>query len=74
MDEQDFLGKRQQDFCKRTHLTNSLEFFEGIKEASGQGDPVDRVYLDFQKASDKVPYQRFLITLLCHGIRGKNSN
>uniref|UniRef100_A0A8C4XYG1 Reverse transcriptase domain-containing protein n=1 Tax=Gopherus evgoodei TaxID=1825980 RepID=A0A8C4XYG1_9SAUR len=29
------------------------------------------VYLDFQKAFDKVPHQRFLRKLSCHGIKGK---
>ncbi|CAM4564408.1 unnamed protein product [Caretta caretta] len=36
-----------------------------------KGDPVDIVYLDFQKAFDKVPHQRLLCKLSCHGIRGK---
>ena len=30
--------------------------------------PVDVVYLDFQKAFDKVPHQRLLLTLKAHGI------
>uniref|UniRef100_A0A8C3P942 Peptidase A1 domain-containing protein n=1 Tax=Chrysemys picta bellii TaxID=8478 RepID=A0A8C3P942_CHRPI len=36
-----------------------------------QGDPVDIVYLDFQKAFVKVPHQRLLHKVSCHGIRGK---
>ncbi|CAM5122732.1 unnamed protein product [Eretmochelys imbricata] len=32
---------------------------------------MDIVYLDFQKAFDKVPHQRLLRKLSCHGIRGK---
>ncbi|CAM5109632.1 unnamed protein product [Eretmochelys imbricata] len=36
-----------------------------------KGDPVDIVYLDFQKAFDKVSHQRLLCKLSCHGIRGK---
>ncbi|CAM4640541.1 unnamed protein product [Lepidochelys kempii] len=36
-----------------------------------KGDPVDIVYLDFQKAFDKVPHQRLLSKVSCHGIRGK---
>ncbi|CAM5126087.1 unnamed protein product [Eretmochelys imbricata] len=35
------------------------------------GGSVDIVYLDFQKAFDKVPHQRLLRKLSCHGIRGK---
>ncbi|CAM4524802.1 unnamed protein product [Lepidochelys olivacea] len=36
-----------------------------------KGDPVDIVYLDFQKALDKVPHQRLLSKVSSHGIRGK---
>ena len=32
------------------------------------GSPVDAVYLDFQKAFDKVPHQRLLLKLKAHGI------
>ncbi|CAM4495757.1 unnamed protein product [Caretta caretta] len=32
---------------------------------------MDIVYLDFQKAFDKVPHQRILSKVSCHGIRGK---
>ena len=32
------------------------------------GSPVDVVYLDFQKAFDKVPHQRLLFKLKAHGI------
>ena len=30
--------------------------------------PVDIIYLDFQKAFDKVPHQRLLLKLKAHGI------
>ena len=33
--------------------------------------PVDVVYIDFQKAFDKVPYQRLLLKLKAHGIRNE---
>ena len=33
------------------------------------GSPVDIIYLDFQKAFDKVPHQRLLLKLKAHGIR-----
>ena len=32
------------------------------------GSPVDIIYLDFQKAFDKVPYQRLLLKLKARGI------
>ena len=33
-----------------------------------EGSPVDIIYLDFQKAFDKLPHQRLLLTLKAHGI------
>uniref|UniRef100_A0A8C3TGZ7 Ataxin 7 like 1 n=1 Tax=Chelydra serpentina TaxID=8475 RepID=A0A8C3TGZ7_CHESE len=60
----------QHVFCKgKSCLTNLLEFFEGINKHVDKGDPVDIVYLDFQKAFDKVPHQRLLSKVSCHGIR-----
>ncbi|KAG6940840.1 hypothetical protein G0U57_011320 [Chelydra serpentina] len=70
--EHKLLGKSQHGFCKgKSCLTNLLEFFEGVNKHVDKGDPVDIVYLDFQKAFDKVPHQRLLHKLSCHGIRGK---
>ena len=37
------------------------------------GCPVDVLYLDFQKAFDKVPHQRLLSKLEALGITGKVS-
>ena len=33
-----------------------------------EGSPVDVIYLDFQKAFDKVPYQRLILMLKSHGM------
>ena len=33
-----------------------------------EGFPVDIIYLDFQKAFDKVPHQRIILKLKSHGI------
>ena len=33
-----------------------------------EGSPVDNIYLDFQKAFDKVPHQRLLLKLKAHGM------
>ena len=45
----------------------SLMFFEEITKWVDDRSPVDVVYLDFQKAFDKVPHQRFLLKLKAHG-------
>ena len=47
----------------RSCLTNLLCFFEEITKWVDDGSPVDVVYLDFQKAFDKVPHQRLLLKL-----------
>ena len=33
-----------------------------------EGSPVDIIYLDFQKAFDKVPHQRLILKLKSHGM------
>ena len=33
-----------------------------------EGSPVDIIYLDFQKAFDKVPHKKLLLNLKAHGI------
>ena len=71
----DFLVKHkltntsQYGFLKaRSCLTNLLCFLEEITKWVDDGSPVDVVYLDFQKAFDKVPHQRLLLKLKAHGI------
>ena len=59
----------QHGFLKaRTCLTNLLCCFEDITKWVDDGSPVDVVYLDFQKAFDKVPHQRLILKLKAHGI------
>ena len=45
---------------KSSCLTNLLEFLEYVTSAVDQGKPVDVIYLNFQKAFDKVPHARLL--------------
>ncbi|CAM5109917.1 unnamed protein product [Eretmochelys imbricata] len=51
--------------------SHRLQFFEGVNKHVDKGDPVAIVYLDFQKAFDKVPHQRLLSKVSCPGIRVK---
>ena len=72
IDDQKLMRKTQHGFCKgRSCLTNLLEFFEGVNKQVDKGDPIDIVYLDFQKAFDKVPHQRLLSKLSSYGIKGQ---
>ena len=43
-------------------------FFEEITKWVDEGSPVDIIYLDFQKAFDKVPHQRLILKLKSHGM------
>ena len=56
------------DFLVKHKLLNSSQ--HGFLKAKwiDVGSPVDIIYLDFQKAFDKVPHQRFLLKLKAHGI------
>ena len=45
----------------------SLVFLEEITKWVDDGSSVDIVYLDFQKAFDKVSHQRLLLKLKAHG-------
>ena len=47
--------------------------FEEITKRVDDGSPVDVIYLDFQKAFDKVPHQRIIIKLKSHGM-GNSDN
>ena len=71
----DFLIKRklinpsQHGFLKaRSCLTICLCFFEEITKWVYEGSPVDVIYLDFQKAFDKVPHERLTLKLKSHGM------
>lgn len=55
---------------RRSCLTNLIEFFEGVTDCFDRTKAVDVIYLDFQKAFDKVPHQRLIAKLNAHGIQG----
>ena len=61
------INTSQQGFLK-ARSCNILCFLEKITKWVDEGSPVDVIYLDFQKAFDKVPHQRFLLKLKAHGI------
>ena len=43
-------------------------FFEEITKWVDEGSPVNVIYLEFQKAFDKVPHQRLILKLKSHGM------
>jgi hypothetical protein len=56
---------------KRSCLTNLLTFMEKVAEDLDSGEVVDVVYLDFQKAFDKVPHLRLIAKLEEIGVKGR---
>ena len=63
------INPSQHGFLKaRSCLTNLLCFFEEITKWVDEGSPVDVIYLDFQKAFDKVPHQRLILKIKSHGM------
>jgi len=53
------INKSQHGFMpERSCLSNLLEFLQSVTEAVDRGELVDVIYLDFQKAFDKVPHAR----------------
>ena len=63
------INSSQHGFLKaRSCLTNLLCFLEEITKWVDEGSPVDVIYLDFQKAFDKVPHQRLILKLKSHGM------
>ena len=56
-----FINPSQHGFLKaKSCLTNLLRFLEEITKWVDDGSPVDVIYLDFQKAFDKVPHERLI--------------
>ena len=50
-------------------LKKYVIILEEITKWIDEGSPVDIIYLDFQKAIDKVPHQRLLLKLKACGVR-----
>ena len=68
----DLCTTQQHGFTNGTScLTNLLETFESWTEDVDKGYSVDVIFLDFQKAFDKVPRTRLLLKLSAYGIEGK---
>ena len=75
MEDNDLFTNHQHGFKKRKScVTQLLESIQKWTELLDQGDSVDVIYLDFQKAFDSVPHQRLLKKIYGYGIRGNLYN
>ena len=73
--ENELLIKEQHGFVpRRSCMTNLLCTLDAITELFDQGNAVDEIFLDFQKAFDKVPHQRLLYKVEKMGISGNVLN
>ena len=52
-------------------LTNLFIYLEQVTSKIDKGVPVDKLYLDFAKAFDKVPHLRLIEKIVANGIGGK---
>ncbi|KAF2356434.1 Reverse transcriptase domain [Trinorchestia longiramus] len=55
---------------KRSYFTNLLNFFGEVNPIYSCTKATDLLYLDFQKAIDKVPHGRLKTKGVAHGIQG----
>ena len=71
LEENNLLSDSQHGFRrKRSCLTNLLDFFNKVIQVYDAAKAVDVIYLDFQKAFDKVPHKRLLMKVKSLGIEG----
>ena len=69
--ENNVYDKKQHGFTKkRSTVTNLLEALNVWTEALSHHLPVDVIYLDLEKAFDKVPHHRLILQLKRYGITG----
>ncbi|KAF2355420.1 Reverse transcriptase domain [Trinorchestia longiramus] len=74
LNDQNLINDTQHGFReKRSCLTNLLDFFREVNRVYDRTKAVYLVYLDFQKAFDKVPHERLTAKVEAHGIRGNYS-
>ena len=72
LEKQGLLSPSQHGFRKgRSCCTQLLEVIHDWADILEESKPIDVIYLDYRKAFDSVPYERLLVKLHAHGIRGK---
>jgi len=69
LEKHELIRESQRGFVKKKScLSNLLVFMKEVTSYLDSGYPVDVIYLDFQKAFDKVPHHRLLMKLQAHSI------
>ena len=60
------------NLASQTNLTSLLNFFAQVIDTydTDNNKAVDYVYLDFQRAFDKVPHEGLMLKVNAHGIQG----
>ena len=56
----------QHGLGSRSCSTNLLVFIDEVTGYIDRGHPIDVIYLDLEKAFDKVPHKRLLMKLAAH--------
>ena len=73
--EKSLISKHQHGFMsKRSCTTNLLEAMDYSTKAISDKNSLDILFIDFEKAFDKVPHKRLLLKLSKYGIEGKILN
>ena len=71
LDKYNLISDKQHGFRKsRSCVTNLLQFYEKVITEYDDERESDVIYLDFQKAFDKVPHKRLIKKLEAHGVVG----
>jgi hypothetical protein len=71
LESRELIRNTQHGFRRgKSCLTNLLEFLQAVTDGIDKGELLDVLYLDFQKAFDKVPHKRLRIKLEELGIGG----
>ena len=64
LEKHELIRESQHGFVKKKScLSNLLVFMVEVTSYLDSGNPVDVIYLDYQKAFDKVPHHRLLMKL-----------
>ena len=71
LEQNNLLSPSQHGFIsKRSCLSNLLVALEAITKAIDEGNVVDMIYFDYQKAFDTVPHHRLKVRLKALGFKG----